>query len=73
MVDYGEFFEVTNAITGRRVLVNKMAVMSVMEPANTVPNPATHIRLDADVSVAAKESYDEIVEAFMITGEEDFA
>lgn len=68
MEDYGEFMQVTSALTGRRVLINKMAVTTITEQMEGSP---TFINFDPNMTVAAKESYDEIVECFM-TEEEDF-
>jgi len=61
MVDLGDFLEVTSAITGRRILINKMAIATITE---SVADSPTMIRFDPDMYVPAKESYNEIAEAF---------
>ena len=62
MEDYGEFMQVTNSLTGRRVLINKMAVATIYEQPEGSP---TFINFESNMTVAAKESYDELVECFM--------
>ena len=70
MVDCGDFLEVTSAITGKRVLFNKLDVITVTESVNS---GHTYIRFgkEKDMTVVAKESYDEIIEAFIPLDEEE--
>ena len=69
MNDYGDFLEVTNALTGRRVLINKIAVTTINEQ---LPGSPTFINFDPNMTVAAQESYDEIVEHFMSEDEDNY-
>lgn len=65
MTDLGQFLVVTSAITGRRILINKMAVIKIDEPPPSQPGfVATNIHFDPDMAVAAAESFDDIIEAF---------
>lgn len=68
-VDYGDYMEVTSAITGRRVLINKLAVMYVNEPPNK--GCATDIWFDRDMHVPAKESYEDILEMLLSKDEDE--
>lgn len=67
--DYGDYMEVTSAITGRRVLINKLAIMYVNEPPNE--GGATDIWFDRAMYVPAKESYDEILEMLLSEDENE--
>lgn len=72
-IDYGDFMEVTSAITGRRVFINKMAVMYINEPYmnNKGAMQPTDIWFDKDMHVPAAENYDDIVELFLGEDEDD--
>lgn len=70
IINSDEFMIVTNAITNRRVLINKMAVAKVEEPHPDAGIKATSIYLDPDMVIPAAESFDDISEAFITEDEE---
>ena len=63
-IDYGNYIELTSAITGRRTFVNKLAVMYINEVEKN-GNRVTYIWFDKDMYVPAQESYDDIIELFL--------
>ena len=75
MIDLGEFMVVTSALTGRRVLINKMAVVKITEPSQNSSNileKFCNIHFDPDMVVATSEKFDDLIEAFTTEELEDF-
>lgn len=68
-IDYGNYMEVTSAVTGRRVFVNKLAIMYINEVDN---NGACDIWFDKDMFVPAQESYDDVVDLLLEDEEENY-
>ena len=66
-----DFMIVTNALNGRRVLVNKMAVSKIEEPPATADLQVTTIYLDKDMVIPAQEKFDDIARLFISEDDED--
>lgn len=70
-IDYGNYMEVTSAVTGRRAFVNKLAVMYINEVEKNGAR-VTYIWFDKDMYVPAKEPYEDIIELFLEEDETDY-
>ena len=70
-IDYGNYMEVTSAVTGRRAFVNKLAVMYINEVEKNGVR-VTYIWFDKDMYVPAQEAYEDIIEMFLEEDDETY-